>query len=385
MLAKPPLSLYVHVPWCIRKCPYCDFNSHESNSPIPEQEYIEALSEDLAHEFSRIKQDQRELHSIFIGGGTPSIFSGDSYKTLLNRISDQINFSSQIEITLEANPGTVEAEKFSAYYEAGINRLSLGIQSFDDGSLEKLGRIHNSEEALRAIAIAKAAGFENLNLDLMHGLPGQESAQALNDLQIAISSKPTHISWYQLTIEPNTVFYRYPPQLPHEAILDEIQLDGQKLLDKAGYQHYEVSAFTKPEHASLHNKNYWSFGDYLGIGAGAHGKLTLADENRLIRTRKQKQPKHYLDNQTTRDAELVDIAIEERSLEFLMNALRLREGFSQGQYESRTGLSFSGISKGVEYQIEKGLMQRVEVNGEATFSTTATGYRFLNSVLEGFL
>lgn len=385
MLAKPPLSLYVHIPWCIRKCPYCDFNSHESNSPLPEQEYIEALSEDLVHEFSRIKQDQRELISIFIGGGTPSLFSGASYKTLLSRISDRINFSSQIEITLEANPGAVEAEKFAAYYEAGINRLSLGIQSFDDSSLKKLGRIHNSDEALRAIEIAKSTGFDNFNLDLMHGLPSQEPEQALNDLKIAVNSKPNHISWYQLTIEPNTVFYRYPPQLPQERILDEIQLEGQKLLANAGYQHYEVSAFSKPENPSIHNQNYWSFGDYLGIGAGAHGKLTLVNENKLIRTRKQKQPKRYLNGQSGRDAELVEIPKEERPLEFLMNALRLKTGFSQNQFESRTGLSFSTISKGVEYQIEKGLMQRIEENNTTTFSTTATGYRFLNSVLEEFL
>ena len=385
MLARPPLSLYIHIPWCIRKCPYCDFNSHESNSPLPEHEYIEALLEDLAHEFSRFGQNQRELISIFIGGGTPSLFSGDSYRTLLHRISELVNFSSEIEITLEANPGSVEAERFSGYRDAGINRLSLGIQSFNNDCLLKLGRIHNSEESLQAIEIAKGVGFKNFNLDLMHGLPGQESEQALNDLQIAISVAPTHISWYQLTIEPNTAFYRYPPQLPHEAILEKIQEDGQNLLESHGYVQYEVSAFAKNGFTSLHNHNYWSFGDYLGVGAGAHGKLTLPNENKLIRIRKQKQPNSYLQGQARREAELKDIPKQERTVEFLMNALRLKDGFNQIQFESRTGLAFSVISKRVEYQIENGLMQRTEKDGEEFFSTTTTGYRFLNSVLEEFL
>ena len=384
MLERPPLSLYIHVPWCVRKCPYCDFNSHESTTDLPEQEYIDLLLDDFLRDRARLDGDNK-LVSIFIGGGTPSLFSGDSYRYLLSRIEEQIPFSENIEITLEANPGTAEAERFAAYHDAGINRLSLGIQSFDDQCLSRLGRIHNSEEALSAIVIAKQVGFENFNLDLMHGLPGQSSRQALKDLKIGINSGPTHISWYQLTIEPNTVFYHRPPALPVENILEEIQTNGHELLKGKDFRQYEVSAYAMSNHESIHNLNYWSFGDYLGIGAGAHGKLTLATENRIIRTRKVKQPKHYFSALNGRDAEIKEIPIQERSVEFLMNALRLREGFNQSQFEKRTGLPFDKITKAVESQIEKGLMQIVEIDDEISISTTSNGYRFLNDVLEEFL
>ena len=384
MLERPPLSLYIHVPWCVRKCPYCDFNSHESKTGLPEKEYVELLLDDFVREKARLNDDN-QLVSIFIGGGTPSLFSGNSYSYLLSRIEEQIPFSRDIEITLEANPGTADTERFAAYHDAGINRLSIGIQSFDDRCLDRLGRIHNSDEALSAIEIAKQVGFENFNLDLMHGLPGQSSEQAVKDLQIGIESKPTHVSWYQLTIEPNTVFYHRPPTLPVENVLEEIQTNGHGLLEGKDFHQYEVSAYAMNNRESIHNLNYWSFGDYLGIGAGAHGKLTLPTENKIIRTRKVKQPNHYLSALNGRDAEIKEIPMQERSVEFLMNTLRLREGFNQSQFEKRTGLAFEEIAKRVESQIEKGLMQIVEVDDELSISATSNGYRFLNSVLGGFL
>ena len=384
MLEKPPLSLYIHVPWCVRKCPYCDFNSHESKTGLPEKEYVELLLDDFVREKARLNDDN-QLVSIFIGGGTPSLFSGNSYSYLLSRIEEQIPFSRDIEITLEANPGTADTERFAAYHDAGINRLSIGIQSFDDRCLDRLGRIHNSDEALSAIEIAKQVGFENFNLDLMHGLPGQSSEQAVKDLQIGIESEPTHVSWYQLTIEPNTVFYHRPPTLPVENVLEEIQTNGHGLLEGKDFHQYEVSAYAMNNRESIHNLNYWSFGDYLGIGAGAHGKLTLPTENKIIRTRKVKQPNHYLSALNGRDAEIKEIPMQERSVEFLMNTLRLREGFNQSQFEKRTGLAFEEIAKRVESQIEKGLMQIVEVDDELSISATSNGYRFLNSVLGGFL
>jgi putative oxygen-independent coproporphyrinogen III oxidase len=384
MLERPPLSLYIHVPWCVRKCPYCDFNSHESKTGLPEKEYVELLLDDFVREKARLNDDN-QLVSIFIGGGTPSLFSGNSYSYLLSRIEEQIPFSRDIEITLEANPGTADTERFAAYHDAGINRLSIGIQSFDDRCLDRLGRIHNSDEALSAIEIAKQVGFENFNLDLMHGLPGQSSEQAVKDLQIGIESKPTHVSWYQLTIEPNTVFYHRPPTLPVENVLEEIQTNGHGLLEGKDFHQYEVSAYAMNNRESIHNLNYWSFGDYLGIGAGAHGKLTLPTENKIIRTRKVKQPNHYFSALNGRDAEIKEIPMQERSVEFLMNTLRLREGFNQSQFEKRTGLAFEEIAKRVESQIKKGLMQIVEVDDELSISATSNGYRFLNSVLGGFL
>ena len=384
MLERPPLSLYIHVPWCVRKCPYCDFNSHESKTGLPEKEYVELLLDDFVREKARLNDDN-QLVSIFIGGGTPSLFSGNSYSYLLSRIEEQIPFSRDIEITLEANPGTADTERFAAYHDAGINRLSIGIQSFDDRCLDRLGRIHNSDEALSAIEIAKQVGFENFNLDLMHGLPGQSSEQAVKDLQIGIESEPAHVSWYQLTIEPNTVFYHRPPTLPVENVLEEIQTNGHGLLEGKDFHQYEVSAYAMSNRESIHNLNYWSFGDYLGIGAGAHGKLTLPTENKIIRTRKVKQPNHYLSALNGRDAEIKEIPMQERSVEFLMNTLRLREGFNQSQFEKRTGLAFEEIAKRVESQIKKGLMQIVEVDDELSISATSNGYRFLNSVLGGFL
>ena len=272
MLSLPPLSLYIHIPWCVRKCPYCDFNSHRSPDDLPEDDYVDALLEDL--ESDRVHAQGRPLRSIFIGGGTPSLFSPRAYQRLLAGIRHAVPFDDNLEITLEANPGTFEQEKFSAYRAAGINRLSIGIQSFNPLHLQALGRIHDDTEALRAAAIARRAGFDNLNLDLMFGLPGQSRREALDDLRRAADCAPAHLSWYQLTIEPNTEFYRRPPPLPGDDALAAMQEEGQALLARAGYRQYEISAYSQPGRACAHNLNYWTFGDYLGIGAGAHGKLT---------------------------------------------------------------------------------------------------------------
>jgi oxygen-independent coproporphyrinogen-3 oxidase len=379
MLELPPLSLYVHVPWCVRKCPYCDFNSHEFQGALPEQEYVEALCEDLDAELSRVQA--RRLQSIFIGGGTPSLLSGESYARLIEHIEQRIGFENNIEITLEANPGTVEAGRFSAFRQAGINRLSLGIQSFDDAQLKQLGRIHDSAQAKKAIAIAQDAGFDNFNLDLMHGLPGQSVSGALADLQTALAYQPRHLSWYQLTIEPNTVFYRRPPPLPADELIADMQQEGQSLLAEHGLQQYEVSAYAHTDFASKHNLNYWQFGDYLGIGAGAHGKLSDPEAGEILRTRKKKQPGHYLQSTLERTGESATIAAEDLPLEFLLNALRLRAGFTRKQFEARTGLAFSVIGKRVEYLQSK---QLLELDGDL-IRTTTRGYLLLNSVLEEFL
>ena len=385
MLERPPLSLYIHIPWCTRKCPYCDFNSHESNAPLPEKDYINALYADFLNEYSKLPDQEINLHSIFIGGGTPSLFTGESYYFLLQNIKKHLNFSKDIEITLEANPGSAEMARFSAYRDAGINRLSLGIQSFDNKNLEKLGRIHNKDQAISAIEMAKTAGFGNFNVDLMHGLPGQSPEYALKDLKTATELSPSHISWYQLTIEPNTLFFRYPPPLPNEDILLEIQKIGNMFLEENGYPQYEISAFSTPSYTSAHNRNYWSFGDYIGIGAGAHGKLTLVNEKKILRTRKSRQPNHYIETIKNKNIDSKEILVEDRALEFLMNALRLKKGFSKTLFEHRTGLTFNNISNKIQNQINKNLMQVTLINEEEIYSTTKTGYRFLNSVLEEFI
>lgn len=379
MLELPPLSLYIHVPWCIRKCPYCDFNSHEFQGSLPERDYVDALCSDLDSELSRV--NGRTLQSIFIGGGTPSLLGADSYARLLDHVAQRIGLNDDAEVTMEANPGTAEAERFAGFRKAGINRLSLGIQSFADQQLSRLGRIHDSEQARRAIGIARDAGFENFNLDLMHGLPEQTVSAALGDLNGALEFEPNHVSWYQLTIEPNTVFYRRPPPLPADELVSEMQQEGQQLLREHGLQQYEVSAYARPGKSSVHNLNYWRFGDYLGIGAGAHGKLTDPENNAILRTRKKKQPGHYLQSNLERTSECKAISEEDKPLEFLLNALRLREGFTIQQFESRTGLAFSVIGKRVEYLQSKLLL---EVDGDR-ISTSTRGYQLLNSVLEEFL
>lgn len=381
MLELPPLGLYIHIPWCVRKCPYCDFNSHEANGALPESDYVRALCEDFDQDFEFIQG--RSIHSVFIGGGTPSLFSADAYHHFFEHLRNRAAFAPDCEITLEANPGTAEAAKFAAYRDAGINRLSLGIQSFDDAQLKTLGRIHSADDARTAIEIARSAGFDNFNLDLMFGLPDQSAAQALQDLREAIEFRPTHLSWYQLTIEPNTVFYNYPPQVPEEEPILEIQELGLQLLEARSYARYEVSAYAQPGRASLHNLNYWQFGDYLGIGAGAHGKVSKIANGVLTvgRTRKIKQPKHYLVSSVNRCAEQQSLKASDLPLEFLLNALRLKRGFSESLFEQRTGVPFSTIGKQVEYLISQGLLARDEL----LVRPTDKGYVLLNSVLEEFI
>lgn len=399
LLQLPPLSLYIHVPWCVRKCPYCDFNSHELNahdqsSELPETEYVDALLDDLRHDL-RYVQD-REIASIFIGGGTPSLFSAAAYERLLDGLQTSLRFAADIEITLEANPGTAEATKFADYFRLGINRLSLGVQSFDPLQLQKLGRIHDGDDALRAIDMAQRAGFTRLNIDIMYGLPGQNTDAAMRDLQTAVDAAPEHLSWYQLTIEPNTVFYRQPPPLPPEDALIAIQDAGLSLLAANDFHRYEISAFARRGGESRHNLNYWCFGDYLGIGAGAHSKLTEPRKRRVLRLRKRRQPAHYLQaavhSLASKDqvrpadrypylADATPVEPQDLSVEFLMNALRLREGFTVSQYEARTGLPFEGLERTVSLLSQRGLLS---LEGEWV-TTTELGYQLLNSVLESFL
>jgi putative oxygen-independent coproporphyrinogen III oxidase len=374
----PPLSLYVHIPWCVRKCPYCDFNSHAAGAEIPEQAYIQRLIADL-------QQDQplaqgRNLRSIFFGGGTPSLFSAAGIGEIVAAAERIIGFEEGIEITLEANPGTFEQEKFSGFRNAGINRLSIGIQSFNDSHLTKLGRIHSGDQALSAINTARRAGFENFNLDLMHGLSGQSLSEARADLLQAIDQGARHISWYQLTIEPNTEFYSRPPQLPEDDILADIQQMGMALLDQHGYGQYEVSAFAHPGQRSQHNINYWQFGDYLGIGAGAHGKITLPAEHKIIRSNKTRQPDHYLSQDLQMLGRQKTIAEEELAMEFMMNGLRLREGVPASYFSQRTGLPSSSIEQQVEKLQSQGLLEM----DRQQFRATPLGYQFLNSLLQGF-
>ena len=373
-----PLSLYVHIPWCVRKCPYCDFNSHEQKSELPEQAYIAAMLEDLDQDVGFIQH--RELQSIFIGGGTPSLFSPSAYQTLFAELRKRLKFADDIEITLEANPGTVEQARFNAYRQVGINRLSIGVQSFDPAQLKKLGRIHNSDDALRAIACAQNAGFDNFNVDLMHGLNDQSKEDALRDLEIAIDAGAPHISWYQLTIEPNTEFFKRPPTLPIETEMHRIQSAGFKTLSAANFSRYEVSAFAKPNHQSRHNLNYWQFGDYLAIGAGAHGKITQA-QGGIIRYQKTRKPEDYLSRAPSRTSKSEDIDPSDLPLEFLMNALRLRQGFSSALFEARTGLAWSSIAPRIEDLISDGLLQKQQ----AAYSPTERAYEMLDSVLAEFL
>jgi len=374
----PPLSLYVHIPWCVRKCPYCDFNSHAAGPEIPEQAYIQRLIADL-------QQDQpwaqgRKLTSMFFGGGTPSLFSAAGIGQIVSAAEKIIGFNEDIEITLEANPGTFEQEKFSGFRSAGINRLSIGIQSFNDAHLTKLGRIHSGNQALSAIDTARTAGFENFNLDLMHGLSGQSLAEARADIQQAIDLGANHISWYQLTIEPNTEFYSRPPQLPEDDILADIQQTGMALLDEHGFGQYEVSAFAQPGQRSEHNINYWQFGDYLGIGAGAHGKISLPQQQQIIRSNKTRQPDNYLSRELATLAQIKPIPSEELAMEFMMNGLRLREGLPASYFSERTGLPVSTIEQQVQKLQSQGLL---EVDSQQ-YRATPLGYQFLNSLLQGF-
>jgi len=374
----PPLALYIHIPWCVRKCPYCDFNSHTASPVLPEDEYVDALLADLDQDLHAVYG--RELSSIFFGGGTPSLFSAAALGRLLKGVEQRIRFAADIEITLEANPGTFEQDKFIAYRALGINRLSIGIQSFQEAKLKALGRIHNGDEAIRAADMARRAGFDNFNLDLMHGLPDQSLDDALGDLRQAIAMQPTHLSWYQLTLEPNTVFWNQPPVLPEDDTLWDIQEAGQALLAEHGYAQYEVSAYAQPGRAARHNLNYWSFGDFIGIGAGAHGKLSHLD-GRIVRTWKTRLPKDYLNPAKQFKAGDKLLANEELPFEFLMNALRLTQGVEAALYPQRTGLSLESLAAARRQAEQSGLLQ-VE---PSRLAATARGQLFLNDLLQYFL
>lgn len=390
-LILPPLSLYVHIPWCIRKCPYCDFNSHESRDDIPEQEYVDALRLDLEND--AVLAQGRKLTSIFFGGGTPSILSASAIAQIIKNAEELIGFEKDIEITLEANPGTFEQEKFSGFRAAGVNRLSIGIQSFNDKQLQLLGRVHGRDEALRAAEMARTAGFTNINLDLMHGLPEQSVEDAKADLAQAIALAPEHISWYQLTIEQNTAFYSNPPILPFEDTLADIQDEGQLMLAQAGYDQYEISAYAKNNQRARHNMNYWEFGDYLGIGAGAHSKITQPEYSKIFRMWKTRLPKHYLDAATSNrictnlaghqnvfgaDSDVLSRA--SLPLDFLMNALRLNAGVPTHYLAERTGLSMKALEPRWSEFTEKGLLEIADNH----LRPTLMGRRFLNRVLEAY-
>ena len=364
-----PLSLYIHFPWCARKCPYCDFNSHEVTGDIPETRYVDTLLHDLELEFE--SESRKTLGSIFMGGGTPSLFSPKAIGNLFTGIKDLFDIS-EAEITLEANPGTFDQAHFDGYNEAGVNRLSIGAQSFSSDALARLGRIHGPVEIALAFHGARKAGFNRINIDLMHGLPGQTLGNALDDLKRAIELEPEHISWYQLTIEPNTRFYRHPPILPNDPILEDIFIAGNDLLQTAGFLQYEVSAYSLPSEESRHNLNYWQFGDYLGIGAGAHGKLSRA--NQVIRTTKNKMPAEYLQHP---EGKTKTVDSNELKLEFLLNTLRLTSGFDLSLFTERTGLSTRLLDPFLERAIPKGFL----VRNLDQIIPTEKGRLFLNDLL----
>ncbi len=375
-----PLSLYIHMPWCVRKCPYCDFNSHAvpdgKLSLELEQEYLQALVEDFKTQLHFAQG--RKLHSIFIGGGTPSLISASGYQWLFQQLNGLLPFEEQCEITLEANPGTVEHDPFAGYLAAGINRLSIGVQTFNEQHLKQLGRIHSAENAINAIHQAQEAGFKRINIDLMHGLPQQTLEQALTDLRLAVENGATHISWYQLTIEPNTVFFRTQPVLPVESVLEHIQEQGEAYLKAHGFIQYEISAWRK-EQPSAHNMNYWQFGDYLAIGAGAHAKVSLKDG--VYRFQKTRLPKDYLAKIPAEHLQFKKIEREDMPFEFMMNALRLNEGVPARFYKERTGYELEKIQAKLDSLRQRHLFS--ENTEQLAF--TAHGHLFLNSVLEEFL
>lgn len=376
--ALPPLSLYIHIPWCVRKCPYCDFNSHEARGTLPEQEYVAALIRDLEMALPLIWG--RKVYTVFFGGGTPSLLSGASVEEILRNVRMLLPLALDAEITLEANPGTVESGRFAAYRDAGVNRLSMGIQSFNDTHLQALGRIHSADEARRAIVIAQQH-FDNFNLDLMYALPNQTLEQALQDVQTALSFAPQHLSCYHLTLEPNTLFHRNPPPLPDDELSSDMQQHIETLLAAQGYQHYETSAFAQPQRRAKHNLNYWKFGDYLGIGAGAHSKLSFPDK--IIRQVRYKQPQAYL-QQVAKNAPLqsdLQVGRDELGFEFMLNALRLNEGFDSTLFTERTSLPLLSIQRELAEAERRGLLFR----DHQRIAPTPLGQRFLNDLLEIFL
>lgn len=376
---KIPLTLYIHMPWCIRKCPYCDFNSYTITSNSNTQNYINALLQDLQGDLANIQN--RELISIFIGGGTPSLFSPTEIAQLLHKIQQQIKWKKNLEITMEVNPGTFNQQQLLEFRATGINRLSVGIQSFQDTKLKSLGRIHNAKQAKQAIEIIHKVNFNNFNLDLMHGLPQQTVAEALHDLQTAIKLSVPHISWYQLTIEPNTYFADHCPQLPSEKILEKIQQEGNKLLTAAHYQHYEISNYCQSQYRCQHNINYWEFGDYLGIGAGAHSKITNLQTGIIKRYHKHTNPQEYLNSQKSFIAHTEIIPQKDLPLEFMLNALRLNEGVPIRLFTERTGIKLAMIMPSLLILQKQGL---ITLNN-SVLATTQLGKKFLNKCLEIFV
>ena len=374
LLELPPISLYIHYPWCIKKCPYCDFNSHQGKVI---KGYIKALLRDLDNEIHYLQG--RSIHSIFIGGGTPSLMTIDEMKELFQGLQERLSISSDIEVTLEANPGAFEVEKFAQFREIGINRLSIGAQSFNNKYLKLLHRIHTRDESIEAIERAKSAGFNNLNIDLMYGISGQTREQSLEDIKTAISFEPSHISLYQLTLEPNTLFAKYPPKLPKDEIIWEMGSAGADLLESSGFKRYEISAYGK--NFSQHNLNYWEFGDYIGIGAGAHGKITDIIKGVIFRTMKPKSPEDYMEQFNSRKNNAPIVNINNLSFEFMINALRLKEGFTSKLFESRTGLNFQTVGKQINKAKKLGL---IDIMNDRIVPTEK-GFNFVNDLQEMFL
>ncbi|WP_301098378.1 radical SAM family heme chaperone HemW [Otariodibacter sp.] len=382
-LTLPPLSLYIHIPWCVQKCPYCDFNSHAQKGIIPESDYIQHLLKDLQQDLASHKKaiQERKLHSIFIGGGTPSLFSAEGIAYLLENIQQYIEFEENIEITLEANPGTAEAERFIGYAQGGVNRISMGVQSFEPEKLLKLGRIHDNNEAVQAVRFAQNAaknGLTSFNIDLMHGLPNQSVKQALADLERGIELSPPHLSWYQLTIEPNTMFYYRQPTLPDDDDLWNIFEQGHQLLIKAGYEQYETSAYAKKGYQCRHNLNYWRFGDYLAIGCGAHGKISYPDGN-IYRFSKTKHPRGYMRGEYLYQQDLVELA--DRPFEYFMNRFRLLEAVPKQQFEDYTGLNEQSVRTTMDWALSENYITETSTH----WQVTQYGKLFLNTLLEGFL
>lgn len=381
LTTQPPLSLYIHTPWCVKKCPYCDFNSHTMKSDVPERTYLRAIITDLEKDLHRVWG--RRVQSIFIGGGTPSLFSPEFYEQLISDLRARLMITAQVEITMEANPGAVERDRFSEFRAAGINRLSIGAQSFNDAHLSELGRIHQSSDAISAVEAARTAGFDNVNIDLMFGLPTQSVEQASQDIDRLLALQPAHISYYQLTLEPNTLFYQQPPQLPDDDLCWTMQTMAQQRFQQAGYTQYEVSAYAQNNLQCVHNLNYWQFGDYLGIGAGAHSKLTDVNARQIIRLLKEKHPDSYLrkvaEGNGTIQEEVVDR--HELPIEFMINALRLIDGFDSGLFSERTGLPISVIESPLKQAEDRGLIQWTIDR----IKPTELGFKFLNDLQAMFL
>ncbi|MEY6242695.1 radical SAM family heme chaperone HemW [Salmonella enterica subsp. enterica serovar Corvallis] len=376
MAKLPPLSLYIHIPWCVQKCPYCDFNSHALKGEVPHDDYVQHLLSDLDADVAWAQG--REVKTIFIGGGTPSLLSGPAMQTLLDGVRARLNLAADAEITMEANPGTVEADRFIDYQRAGVNRISIGVQSFSEPKLKRLGRIHGPQEAMRAARLANGLGLRSFNLDLMHGLPDQTLEEALNDLRQAIALNPPHHSWYQLTIEPNTLFGSRPPVLPDDDALWDIFEQGHQLLTAAGYQQYETSAYAKPGYQCQHNLNYWRFGDYLGIGCGAHGKVTFPG-GRILRTTKTRHPRGYMQGRYLESQR--DVSDDDKPFEFFMNRFRLLERAPRAEFVDYTGLTEVVIRQPIDEAIAQGYLTECE----QYWQITRHGKLFLNSLLELFL